>query len=343
MNFLARTGPALLLCCLVAPAAADRPRRQCEEHRLSVSLAAGAPTAYSVAGELCWVGSVPPGALQVLVHGALYNRVYWDFPYQAPRYSYARLANHAGYATFNLDRIGAGASDRPPASEVTVDSNAHVLHQVLQALRTGALGAHRFARIVLVGHSFGSIIAVTVASRFPADLDGLILTGYAHNLAPMSGTPDPSAFWPPEQDPHFAGQSFPPGYLTTTPGTRGALFYHLPNADPAVIALDESTKDTFTPALDLTRALSFESRAIGVPVLEVLGEHDGIFCGGNLNCSDPAAVQASEAAYYSPPARLRTVIVPGSGHLLGLERTSLLASAVLLAWSASNVPPTSRP
>jgi pimeloyl-ACP methyl ester carboxylesterase len=79
---------------------------------------------------------------------------------------------------------------------VTVDSNAQVLHQVLRALRAGALGGHRFDRIVVVGHSFGSIMAVTVASLFPADLDALILTGYLHNVGPTAGSPDPSAFWP---------------------------------------------------------------------------------------------------------------------------------------------------
>jgi hypothetical protein len=110
-----------------------------------------------------------------------------------------------------------------------------------------------------------------------------------------------------------------------------------------VIALDESTKDTFTPALDLTRALSLESREIRVPVLEVLGEHDGLFCGGSLNCSDPAAVQANEAAYYSPLARLRVVIIPGSGHVLSLERTSLLTFAAMLGWSALNIPPRAAP
>ena len=66
-------------------------------------------------GELCR----PTGqarAVQLLVHGASYNHLYWNWPLDPARYSYVRRALAAGYATFNVDRLGAGASTRP-ASE----------------------------------------------------------------------------------------------------------------------------------------------------------------------------------------------------------------------------------
>jgi hypothetical protein len=66
--------------------------------------------------------------VQLLLHGSTYARYYWDFPYQTAHYSYVRAATNRGYATFNLDRIGNGASDHPDGNLVDINSNAFVVH-----------------------------------------------------------------------------------------------------------------------------------------------------------------------------------------------------------------------
>lgn len=97
---------------------------------------------------------------------------------------------------------------------------------------------------MLAGHSLGSIIGVQQAATYH-DVDGLVVTGFLHTYGPgiavLLANLYPSAL-----DPRFATLGLDLGYLTTKPGTRGPTFYYLPNADPAVIALDEQTKELGT-------------------------------------------------------------------------------------------------
>jgi hypothetical protein len=69
---------------------------RCVDVDFSVALDPSTPEEYRIAGELC----VPRGrraqTLQILIHGASYNRHYWDFPHRPRRYSYVRHANDSG-------------------------------------------------------------------------------------------------------------------------------------------------------------------------------------------------------------------------------------------------------
>jgi hypothetical protein len=46
--------------------------------------------------------------VQILSPGGWYSHTYFDWPLDPARYSYMRAAAAAGYATFNIDRIGIG-------------------------------------------------------------------------------------------------------------------------------------------------------------------------------------------------------------------------------------------
>jgi hypothetical protein len=153
---------------------------------------------------------------------------------------------------------------------------------------------------------------------------------------------------PANLDPHFAGLALDDGYLTTVPGSRGALLYYAPTTDPRVVAVDEATKDTVTLAelasgLPLIQAPPPEtapSRLIGVPVLDVIGQRDGDFCAADaVDCSSLTSVQHVEAPYYSPQAQLRIVVIPATGHALNLHRTAPLWYTVALAWTLHHFPP----
>lgn len=328
---------AVLLAVAAAPArpAIAQPTIDCQERRLAVALAAGEPTRYQVATTLCRPRE--SGTVHVLVSGASYGRVYWDFPYRPEVYSSVRALNSAGYATLNIDRIGLGESDRPPAEAVTIESNAYVVHQLVQALRRGAFGGAPFERVVTVGHSLGVGVVWVEAARH-ADVDGVIVTDGMHTPSPGLAVAVGS-FYPAQLDARFAAKNLPPGYLTTVPGRRGALFYYEPGAEGEVIARDEATKETATPAELATLALSADasfSRSIKVPVLSVIGEFDKNFC--DIPCSDPDSLApAMEGQYYAPAACLEIFVVPDAGHDINLHRSAPIWYRAAAAWSDRRV------
>src|SRR3974390_411998 len=72
-----------------AVANADDVLPQCQTLQVPVSLAQ-VPGA-SLYGELCMPTTGTPSVVQLLVHGATYNRYYSDWPYRPNFYSYVRL------------------------------------------------------------------------------------------------------------------------------------------------------------------------------------------------------------------------------------------------------------
>ncbi|PXF53187.1 MAG: alpha/beta hydrolase [Deltaproteobacteria bacterium] len=311
----------------------------CQIYTIPVMLTPGEITSYDVVGTLCTMGSLENKTVQVLISGATYGHVYWDFPYRPWRYSYVRMAARFGYATFNIDRIGIGASDHPSGAEINVDVNAYVVHQIVQALRAGEIGGVAFQRVMLVGHSLGSYISIAVASQFQGDVDGVILTGFLHNVNPEFDDPT-NYFYPANLDPHFSGLGLDDNYFTTVPGVRGDLFYYTPNTEQAVINMDEETKETattgeFASLEDLVT--STDSLLIDVPVLIVIGRFDYIICGGDVDCSDRFSVINHEQPFFSPEACFRVSIVPNSGHDLNLHKNAPRAYIRMLFWANRHV------
>ncbi len=306
---------------------------RCEEVSFGVSLAPGETTVHNVFGVLCSRGSFHGKTIQIALHGATYSHLYWDWPFQPETYSYMRRATAAGYAVLNLDRIGIGQSDHPPAGDVTIQANAYVVHQIVQALRSGDLVVPSFGRIAadrvaLVGHALGSAVSIQEAATY-GDVDGVVLTGVSHTVTPVLGS-ILGSFYPAGLDPRFAGQGIPAGYLTSQPGNRG-VFYHLPSADPLVLAIDEQTKETVTtgelgtavPALGL-------SGGVHVPVLVAVGDLDRSFC-GPPSCTASGSL-AIEPSFYPPDACAEAVAIPDAGHSLNLHFQAPLAYDAILEW-----------
>jgi pimeloyl-ACP methyl ester carboxylesterase len=326
------------LCAASAPAADERGRPRCESVRVPVELPAIASP--SLMGELCVPGERVPSTVQLLVHGGSYDHSYFDWPLDPAHYSYVQDALRAGYATFNVDRFGAGGSTHPPSDQVTLAGGAEALHQVIGKLRRGEIGGRRFARVVWVGHSFGSIYAWVEAERF-GDVDAFVLTGMLHSLKPSFLERALASNYPASFDPKFAAAGLDHGYLTTVPGTRGELFYRLATADAAIVSLDEELKDTLTttelaegiPLFSDPPAETAPSRTIAVPTLVVVGEHDNLACGppDGLTCTR-RQVRVHEAPYYSNSARLQVQVVEDSGHSIQLHRTAKRSSTRILDW-----------
>ena len=336
----------VLLAFAPAQPAAAEARLECSEHTLSVTLTPGATDTYNVVGTLCSRGPAAGKTIQLLLHGATYARYYWDLPYQTEHYSYVRSAAKRGYATFNLDRIGNGASDRPAGNLVTFNVNGFVVHQVVQALRAGQIGSQSFAKVIVVGHSMGSFTALNYAGNFPGEADGIILTGFVHDMNwPYVQAALPQVMYPATFDPKFAGQFPNFDYITTVPGTRGMAFYYLPNTDPGVLAVDEDLKQTVTVGeldglLIVYDPISFQIRG---PVQVVVGQYDSLFCGNLVNCSDKAAVQTYEEGWFGASACVETAVIGDSGHDLNLQLNANAAYSKMLSWADRNVGRTAGP
>lgn len=327
---------ALLSPQVPIPAAATTSAGTCQNVALKVALAPGGPADQTIAGTLCRPTAQPSATtVDVLVHGASYNRSYWDWPDQSATYSYVARTLASGRATFAYDRLGAGASSHPLSTLVTTAADAYALHQVVTSMR-----ADGFATVDVVGHSFGSVVAIDEAASY-RDVDKLAVTGLLHSqgsgLATVAAT-----FYPADTDPQFGLLFADPGYLTTLPGTRASSFYDTATADPGIIAYDEAHKDAIS-GTELAAGVSESelpavtnpSRLITAPVLVLDGQQDGIFCGLTVNCTDPSVLLAEETPFYASTPRLAVATVPGTGHDVALHPSAAQSFAVIDQWLAS--------
>jgi pimeloyl-ACP methyl ester carboxylesterase len=312
-----------------AARAADSPP-SCRDITVPVSLAEGHPKNQKVSGRLCVPAGARPDTIQLLVHGITYTREYWSFPDPSghtDRYDYVAAATEAGFATLAIDRIGAGGSSHPLSSLVTIESNAHAVHDVVRAIRSGAVrspSGSRFAKIALVGHSYGSWVGWYETSTYN-DVDAFVITGATHKLtplyAPVNVVPN---LYPALLDPQFGIKLPDPGYVTTLPGKRYDMFYAPAEVDPAVIAYDEAHKGTMTETEIATYPLILGHQLdIRVPVLLVAGTKDSLFCRpelGGADCSSPQALIADEAKYLgSDVPSVDAYIDPLAGHNLDMS------------------------
>lgn len=284
-----------------------------------------------VNGQLC----APAGASTVLLlqHGATYSSGYWDFGVQPERYSFVDFANARGLATLNIDRLGNGTSSHPAPELVTTTAHADIAHQFVQGLRSGQFG-QSFDRVVLVGHSLGSVIAVAEAGTYH-DVDAVVLTALSHTVGTAFVTDfqaslAPAALVEPER---FGG--LPLGYLTTVDNAR-ARFFHQPNADPEVIAHDEATKETYTDGEELTLIPGvIDTLGITAPVLNLVGRFDAEFCGLVADCANPLSLIGLESTYYPAAESFELRVIPDAGHNLNLQRNAQTTFGHITSWAAS--------
>ena len=312
----------------------------CLDLMVGVSPAPGAQRTWDIALAYCqpfrWAPRTPREA-DVLTHGATYTHTYWDWTTQPDLYSYVGRALDDGRATVAYDRIGNGASTRPVSADITMTSDAWVLHQLIQLTR--ATGVHY---VNSVGHSYGSgVVLAEAANPDYDDVDNVILTGYLHRPSNPLVT---AGNYPANQDPKFAGLGLDDGWLTTRPGAR-AYGFHSSTTDPALIELDEANKDLvsrtglldFLAQRNVVKADNI-SNTVKVPVLAVNGELDAIFCNDptTFDCADLGQLLANEAGYYQKAADFKVVSIRGSGHDLTLHPTAGASYGIISDWIQSH-------
>ena len=224
----------------------------------------------------------------------------------------------ASHRVIIFDRPGFGHSERPRDRIWTADKQADLLHKALQQLGV--------VRPVVVGHSWGAIVAMAMAERHEADTAGVVaLSGYY--------------FWTFRPDVLLAGVGALPlvgdilRYTVSPlmnwllmPLVKRALFS--PGAVPARFDAEFSTAMACRPSQIRATA---EDGALMIPGALALRDH-------YKDLTLPVVIMAGEGdvvVFKRRAEQLRAAlnrsvlnIVPGAGHMVHYQATEQVAEAV---------------
>lgn len=290
---------------------------------------------YNIAGRFCEPEVHIPGrsdTIQLLVHGITYDRNYWSgggslTGWEGSDYSWLAHASAQGYPTLSIDRLGNGLSDHPdPITVVQKPAHVEVAHQVVQALRFGAVGGRTFNKIAYVGHSYGSLIGNTLAARYPADVDAVILTGFTNALKQAIAGVVVSPLGAPAglvDNDRFGNLTL--GYMAMSNeiGARGVFYTNTESEwDASIVHRDWLDRGTYTLGEAVSTFFVNDVAAdFDKPVLILTGHKDQIFCGVAL----PLLGEADCTGYFErtralfPVADYHTKDIANTGHCLNFH------------------------
>jgi len=232
----------------------------------------------------------------VLLHGAGFDHTTWAL--------HSRWFAHHGHSVLAPDLPGHGRSSGAPLP--TIASMADWTVALLDAAGSAAAK--------LVGHSMGSLIALETAARHPTRVSALGLIGTAATM-----TVGPDLLKAAEANDHAAidmvsiwglgfkaelGGSLAPGLWMHACAQRV-----LKKCPPGVLFNDLSACNAYQGALAAAAAIT-------VPATLVLGERDMM---------TPAR---SGKALAAALPNARTVVLPGAGHMMMVERPDELLAAL---------------
>lgn len=276
----------------------------------------------------------------LLLHGLSYGRWAWDFPLEPDTYSTARALARAGYAAVAIDQLGydASAGDSDPTGRrangytLTIQSYAHIAAQIADQLRAGSSGTPAFEQVGLVGHSAGTEIAEYTAGLY-GNVDLVVATGYHHFPSQrivvdfLTGDVVRAALGDYE-------------YFGDTPEQRNEYMYHLPVADPAVVAADRDLAN-LTPSGQVWTIASQPSRVllplIDVPVLLVLAENDLLFPPASDHVEGFDNTSAELSLFASSPDA-SAYVIPEAGHSFMLHPNAPQTNAAITSWLDERLP-----
>ena len=232
----------------------------------------------------------------VFLHGAGFDHTTWAL--------HSRWFAHHGHGVLAPDLPGHGRSSGAPLP--TIAAMADWTAALIAA--AGASKAH------LIGHSMGSLIALEAAARHPARVSALSLIGTAATM-----TVGPDLLKAAEANDHDAIDMvsiWGLGYQAELGGSLApGLWMHsgaqrvLEQCRPGVLFNDLSACNAYQNALAA-------AATVAVPTTLILGERDMM---------TPAPAGKTLAAAL-PNAR--TVVMPGAGHMMMVERPDELLAAL---------------
>src|SRR3984885_6495483 len=232
----------------------------------------------------------------VMLHGAGFDHTSWAL--------HSRWFAHHGYGVLAPDLPGHGRSSGAPLS--TIADMADWTAALVEAAGAG--------KARLVGHSMGSLIALETAARHPAKVSGLSLIGTAATM-----TVGPDLLKAAEANDHSAvdmvsiwglgfqaelGGSLAPGLWMHSGAQRV-----LEQCRPGVLFNDLSACNAYQGALAAAATIT-------VPATLILGERDMM-----------TSAKAGKALAAAIP-NAKTIVLPGAGHMMMVERPDELLAAL---------------
>jgi pimeloyl-ACP methyl ester carboxylesterase len=262
--------------------------------------------------------STPSSKVVLLLHGLSYGYWAWDFPINdaANTYSLARYLAVRGYDAVAIDELGYGSSDHPPfpdSRQLTVLAYANMAHQIVSSLHGS------YAKVAIAGHSAGGEIANIEAGRYRdvnglADIDMCDVLASAEVITDIVVTND------------ILGALKDYSYFGGTVAERTRLMYASGDADPAIIARDNSMA-YLTPTSEMQSISPQPGKAFDVlvnaPVLVAFGTNDAIF---------PAMCQPFQAPLYLSSPKVTSFKLAGSGHTVMLHSNAAVFEAAFVSW-----------
>jgi pimeloyl-ACP methyl ester carboxylesterase len=224
----------------------------------------------------------------VMVHGAGMDHTVWSMQ--------ARYFAHHGFSVMNLDLPGHGRSEGPAPS--TIADYTDWLADALQS--SGARDVH------LIGHSMGSLIAMSLAAREDSGVRKLALLGtlphiqVADGLLSAARNNDHSAYesivgWGVGRRAQMGGHRAPGSWIA---GTSLRL---LEAGQPGVLANDLAACHQWTDGADTAARIT-------CPTLLLLGADDRMT---PARGAKPLAEAISDS---------RTIVLSGAGHMMMAEQ-----------------------
>lgn len=298
---------------------------------------------YTVRGHLVAPASAAVNASTVTLylHGLGLGEFFWNFSDfgNAPGYHYADTLAQAGQTSVIVDRLGYGASDKPPGTQICLGSQADIAHQEVQDLRAGnytlgnAQSPQHFSKVVLAGHSVGGLITQIEAYSF-GGVDAIVNMDFSDQGMSALTMAD-FAQW---QAACSAG-----GTTVTDAGGPGgyAPFAQAPQVHPTFFSQPDPAIEGFVlagmvrdPCGDQTSFMAGVSAdmanlgQVHVPVLLLFGDKDALF---------PVPDGVAQMDRFTGSPSVTYAQVPGLPHAVTLEPAHLLVAAEVEHWLVTYV------
>ena len=252
-------------------------------------------------------------------------------------------ATAQGYATLAIDRLGNGQSAHPdPVQVVQAPLEIAITMEIIAGLKSGSLPhiSNKYSKIVLGAHSYGAILAQTIAALFPTTAaDGYVLTGDSYNLTGLNRAIVDFQAFSANVDQRYA--KLPNGYLSISKTGLRETSYGLPGTfDPRMLAWDQSQPHIFAIGEIAGNSEKMVSNFTG-PVLAVVGQNDAIACGnGNIlsevpHCGvGPGSSADTTHALFPKTSNFGTYSPAGTAHFLDNQYSASETLGAIHAWLA---------
>jgi pimeloyl-ACP methyl ester carboxylesterase len=265
------------------------------------------------------------------LHGLGFGRFFWDFA-SVPGYNFAAALASAGQVSVIIDRLGYGSSDHPVGYVSCVGGQADIAHQIVGQLRSGAYKTDRssgpaFARVGLVGHSAGGLVAQVEAYSFH-DIDVLGVMSWADLGSSQRATLEFAKTGLSCLSGGKAQPAGPSGYAFFGQNASDFVAVMFHNADPGVVAatVAQRTPDPCGDTASIVPSLGVDMLrvpTISVPVLLVYGDEDALF---------PPPAGEQQRMLYRGTHDVSLLTLANTGHAVTLERAGPTLAVDTASW-----------